>query len=268
MGRNNRDQLTWEEHRVSVRSCPMSFPRAVSWNRTVFSHSADNETRSPVRPLKESGSWQCESWGRAFPEARKGRVAKANSHAGCGGAPMQEEGARQPRWSRGRGGEQQGRRPREAAGGSWKGVSSRSRCRGSHGGSEHGVALILWKRPGCRRGESVKARAAAQGQVREGAGEAGTLEAAGCPCFEGRADRVPARMGYVETEVRRLKDPREASGLRRWEDEGGRKAGQKLGSGERQEQLAGFGPLTRAGIRGVAGKASLGLWREARATGP
>ena len=124
------------------------------------------------------------------------------------------------------------------------------------------------KRPGCRRGESVTARAAAQGQVREGAGEAGTSEAAGCPCFEGRADRVCARTRYVETEVRRLKDHREASGLRRREDEGGRKAGQKLGSGERQEQLAGFGPLTRAGIRGVAGKASLGLWREARATGP
>lgn len=41
---------------------------------------------------------------------------------------------------------------------------------------------------------------------------------------------------------------------------------QKLRFGEEQEQLAGFGLLTRAGIRGAAGWASLGFRREAQAT--
>lgn len=154
----------------------MSFARTISRNGAVFPHSADNETASPVKQLKEAGNARGEE--EHFQKKKKGQQVQTVRLGAGGCPPCRKSKPCSPSGAEGRPGKPQ-HKPREAAGGSVEGHVL--------------LLLVLWEplevlstqwhssqpnRPGHRHEERVKAREEARGQVRRlqqpgGTGEVG-----------------------------------------------------------------------------------------------
>lgn len=145
MERKNHKQPTWQEHLFQVRSHPMSFARTISRNGAVFPHSADNETASPVKQLKEAGNARGEE--EHFQKKKKGQQVQT-VRLGVGGCPpCRKSKPCSPSGAEGRPGKPQ-HKPREAAGGSVEGhVLLTPGAMGATGGSEHTVAFISAQPP-------------------------------------------------------------------------------------------------------------------------
>lgn len=125
----------------------MSFARTISRNGAVFPHSADNETASPVKQLKEAGNARGEE--EHFQKLKKKGQQVQTVRLGAGGAvpALQEKQALQPLRSRG----EAGAAATQAQGGSRR-VSGRAcpltpGAMGATGGSEHTVAFISAQPP-------------------------------------------------------------------------------------------------------------------------